>query len=517
MDRLLDKIGSNPEVVKRMAARCRLSNFARYMQPSLQMLPYHKVYYELLDRFAKGRIKKLMVQMPPQHGKSQGSSRFLPAFILGLNPDKKIAIGSYTATFAEKFNRDVQRIIDTPEYGRVFPDTKINGRNVVTTQSWLRNSTEFEVVGRKGSLRTVGRGGPLTGITVDVAILDDVYKDYAEGNSPTIREAAWNWYTSVISTRLHNDSQQLIVFTRWHEDDLIGRIEKGGEQGGEQIVDVYTWEDIDKAEQTPDVWVRINFEALKTSDPYELDPRQPGESLWESRHSREMLLARQSLAPMQFQCLYQGHPGSAVGRLYHPFRTWVNKEDFGKYIRTGAYVDVADEGNDFLFAVTYDVYKSDSTIWNEQTRRHEPILYALVTDMEFTDAPTEVTTVTVPALINRNGVQVAWVESNNGGSIFSKIIEPKVQARVIPFYQGGNKESRIITASANVNTQIIMPFGWEQRYRAVWEHLTTFIRHFRANKHDDAEDGLTGVYEKELAEGNAQPYSARARGVVRRN
>lgn len=447
----------------------------------------------------------------PTHN-SEGSSRKLPAFMLGLNPDRKICIGSYAATIARDFNRDVQRIIDTPRYRELFPGTYLNGSNVVTmANTYLRNSDVIEMVGRKGSLRVVGRGGSLTSKTVDVSILDDVYKDYAEGNSPIVRAAAWKWYTTVVRTRLHNDSQELIVFTRWHDDDLIGRIEKSGET----IIDVKCWADLEDV--TPGAWVRINFEGLKTGEPTEIDPREPGAALWESRHSKQKLEAQKALDPVQFQCLYQGNPGSAEGRLYQPFKTWVEKSDYGTYIRSGAYIDVADEGDDLLFAATYDVYKSDNLFFNEKTKRMEPILFALITDMEMTDENTDVTTVTVPAMINRNGTQKAWVESNNGGAGYEKVIKKKVRAITDPFYQGGNKESRIITASAMVNQHIIMPFGWETRYKAVYDHVTGFLRNFGANTHDDPEDGLTGIYEKEIADGNIQPYAHANRGVRRRN
>ena len=447
----------------------------------------------------------------PTHN-SEGSSRKLPAFMLGLNPDKKICIGSYAATIARDFNRDVQRIIDTPSYRELFPETYLNGSNVVTmANTYLRNSDVIEMVGHKGSLRVVGRGGSLTSKTVDVSILDDVYKDYAEGNSPIVRNAAWKWYTTVVRTRLHNDSQELIVFTRWHDDDLIGRIEKSGET----IIDVKCWADLEDV--TPGAWVRINFEGLKTGEPTEIDPREPGAALWESRHSKQKLEAQKALDPVQFQCLYQGNPGSAEGRLYQPFKTWVEKSDYGTYIRSGAYIDVADEGDDLLFAATYDVYKSDNMFFNEKTKRMEPILFALITDMEMTDENTDVTTVTVPAMINRNGTQKAWVESNNGGAGYEKVIKKKVRAITDPFYQGGNKESRIITASAMVNQHIIMPFGWETRYKAVYDHVTGFLRNFGANTHDDPEDGLTGIYEKEIADGNIQPYAHANRGVRRRN
>lgn len=447
----------------------------------------------------------------PTHN-SEGSSRKLPAFMLGLDPDRKIFIGSYAATIARDFNRDVQRIIDTPRYRELFPGTYLNGSNVVTmANTYLRNSDVIEMVGRKGSLRVVGRGGSLTSKTVDVSILDDVYKDYAEGNSPIVRAAAWKWYTTVVRTRLHNNSQELIVFTRWHDDDLIGRIEKSGEI----IIDITCWADLQNI--PPGAWVRINFEAIKTGEPTEIDPREPGAALWESRHSKQKLEAQKALDPVQFQCLYQGNPGSAEGRLYQPFKTWVEKSDYGTYIRSGAYIDVADEGDDLLFAATYDVYKSDNLFFNEKTKRMEPILFALITDMEMTDENTDVTTVTVPAMINRNGTQKAWVESNNGGAGYEKVIKKKVRAITDPFYQGGNKESRIITASAMVNQHIIMPFGWETRYKAVYDHVTGFLRNFGANTHDDPEDGLTGIYEKEIADGNIQPYAHANRGVRRRN
>ena len=264
-------IKENPELLVKAAARKRLLNFSRYVTPDMVVEPFHNVYYTVLDMFAHKLIKKLIIQEPPQHGKSEGSSRKLPSFMLGLNPDDKIVIGSYAATIARDFNRDVQRIIDTPRYLELFPNTFLNGSNVVTmANTYLRNSDVIEMVGKKGSLRVVGRGGSLTSKTVDVSILDDVYKDYSEGNSPVVREAAWKWYTTVVRTRLHNDSQELIVFTRWHDDDLIGRIEKSGEM----VIDVKTWDDLKNV--PAGAWLRLNFEALKTGEPTELDPREPG-------------------------------------------------------------------------------------------------------------------------------------------------------------------------------------------------------------------------------------------------
>ena len=500
-------LATHPELFMREGARRDLLEYARYMRPAYQVTPFHRNYARVLDMFAKKKIRKLIIQAPPQHGKSELSSRILPTFMLGREPDTKIAICSYAATIAKDFNRDCQRIIDSDEYRGVFPETVLNGSNVVTVaNNYLRNSDVFEIVGYAGSLRVVGRGGSLTSKTVDVMVFDDLYKDAAEANSPIVRAGAWDWYTKVALTRLHNDSQLLIVFTRWHPEDIIGRIIES-----EQVIEARAWEDFQNIPEG--AWVLVNFEAIKTGDPTEIDGRTEGEALWPGRHSLERLQAQRAIDPVGFQCLYQGSPGDAEAQLYKPFKTWVDKSDWGVYVRSGCYVDVADEGDDFLFAACYDIYRSNEQIWNERTHRFEPLLFALVTDIEYTDESTEVTTVTVPRMINANRVQKAWIESNNGGLQFEKVVRRKVQAITVPFYQGANKESRIVTNAPFVNSQIVMPFGWEARYPAFHKHISGFLREFGANAHDDDADGLTGIYEKELADGNTKPYGMAARGV----
>lgn len=487
----LQYVKSNPKELVKAAARHDLLAFARYMQPNLDIQPFHKTYYSVLNEFAHRRIKKLIITMPPQHGKSEGSSRKLPAFILGINPEAKITIGSYAASLARDFNRDVQKIIDTREYYELFPDTLLARTDKSSyTSLYRRNSDVIEVVGHTGSLKVVGRGGALTGKPVDVAILDDVYKDYAEANSPVIREAAWKWYTTVVRTRLHNDSQELIVYTRWHSDDLVGRLEKL-----EQIIDVKSWEDI---RNVPfGAWVRINFEAIKTTESTEIDPREFGQALWERKHSLASLLAKRKLDKIQFDCLYQGQPGSAVGKLYEPFKTYVSWQEYGTLIAKGNYTDCADEGTDYLCSVCYNKLLS-----REATDEHgKPIVFIAVTDVIYTDAPIEATTQSVPMMLNRESTQYAYIESNNGGRAFAKIIEPKTRTNIYSFTQTANKESRIITNAGLVTYHIIMPFDWETRFKDFHEAITGFLRNFKANAHDDAEDCITGIVEKEILDG----------------
>lgn len=492
--------GISGDDIVRCAARKRLINYARYIRPDYAVTPFHRNYLRLLDMFARGDIRKMIVQAPPQCGKSEGSSRILPSFMLGRNPDLRVVIGSYSSTIARDFNRDVQRIIDSREYSELFPGTILSGMAVGTDGKYIRTSDVIECCGRRGSLRVVGRGGSLTSKTVDVIILDDVYKDYAEGNSPVIRDAAWKWYTTVVRTRLHNNSQELIVFTRWNKDDLIGRII----DSGEKVVDAETWDGLQ--EIPADTWVRVNFEAIKVGAATEIDPRQPNEVLWADRHSLEQLSAQRELDPIMFQCLYQGNPGSAEGRLYHEFKTYTSPGDYGTYIRSGNYTDVADEGADYLCSVCYDIYRGRGTVYNERARRYEPLLYALVTDVVYTQDNADSTTITVPQMITRNHTQKCWIEANNGGSGWEKIVRRKVRAHTVPFTQHANKESRIITNSATVNNCIVFPFGWEERFPRFYQHITNYLADFKANTHDDAPDVLTGIIEKEILPGNSTAY-----------
>ena len=152
--------------------------FAKEVYPFLEFSPFHESYYSVLEAYAEGRISKLIVSVPPQHGKSMGATTLLPAYMLGIDPDMRIAIASYSGTLASKFNRRVQRILDSKEYAQIFPDTTI--KQGTKPLGYIRTSDEVEIIGHKGELISVGREGALTGNRVDCFILDDLYKDAME-------------------------------------------------------------------------------------------------------------------------------------------------------------------------------------------------------------------------------------------------------------------------------------------------------------------------------------------------
>lgn len=298
------------KILESELARRNFRDFILYTKPEYHFNWHHEVIINKLYAFANGEIKKLMLFVPPQHGKSELSTRRLPAFMLGLNPNQKIAICSYSATMASSFNRDIQRIIDDRPYSEVFPKTTLNENSAInpSKNTYLRNSETFEIIGHEGFVKTVGVGGSLTGTPVDIGIIDDPFKDREEAMSNTIREKVYNWYTDVFSTRLHNDSQQLLIMTRWHQDDLAGRIL-----------------------QTDNDWEVIVFQAIKERENLN-DPRQIGEALWPEKHSLERLLKIKNDTPITFNSLYQQEPKANKEILVFPEWEEIDQmPDYGQY------------------------------------------------------------------------------------------------------------------------------------------------------------------------------------------
>ena len=454
----------------RERAKRRLINFAEHIKEGFQRTKFHENYYAVLDAFAQGKVRKLIVSVPPQHGKSEGSSRLLPAYLLGQNPDLRIGVLSYSGGFAKKFNRAVQRIILTPEYQRLYPGTKTRQsmRDGLTTQT----ATEFEVAGHEGSLLTVGREGAITGNKLDVAILDDMYKDYMEANSPITREAVWDFYINVVKTRLHNDSQELIVFTRWHDDDLIGRIG--------QVEDIIPISDLKQLENIPeDSWAKVNFEAIKESEPSPIDKRKFGEALWPGMHDKSKLLQRRKLDPNRFDCMYQGNPEPKEGLLYGDFETYTKlPPTYGN----GNYTDTADSGDDYLCSISY--------------RKGRDKIY--VTDVYYSQEPMEVAEERLPMMFERSDTRYSNVESNAGGRYFAVKLSKKTRTKIKWFYQSKNKEARILTNAGTVNETIVFPADWQERWPIFASHVKRYKRLYRANKYNDVPDVLTGIIEKEV-------------------
>lgn len=230
---------------------------------------------KLVDLAAR-RITRLMVLMPPRHGKSELCSHWFPAWYEGTFPHHRTMLSSYEADFAA-------------EWGAKARDELINVGPLfgVEVSRNRRASYAWEIEQFGGGMKTAGIGGPFTGKGADLLIIDDPIKNAEEALSPTIRQKHWDWWQSTAQSRLEPNGVVLVIMTPWHEDDLRGRL----------------------LQQNPGEWEILRLPALAEDD----DPlgRKPGEALWPVRYDRPALeKIRNGIDAFWWQGLYQGNPGS---------------------------------------------------------------------------------------------------------------------------------------------------------------------------------------------------------------
>lgn len=281
-------------LIERRRARTSLIDFVRYTKSDYVVDWVHEELAAKLDQFlADVEAKKsprLMVFMPPRHGKSELASRRFPAYALGKNPNLTFIATSYSADLAVSISRDVQKVIDSDTYASLF-----KARLGRMGEPEKKTADEWEIVGGSGAYKCAGVGGGITGRGGDILLIDDPVKDFAEANSQTYREAVWNWYLSTLRTRAAPGAGILLIITRWHVDDVAGRLLVEADKGGEK-------------------WDVVDFPAIAEADEKH---RKAGEALSPKRFDLNALLAiKRSVGNYVWSALYQQSPIPSDGAVF---------------------------------------------------------------------------------------------------------------------------------------------------------------------------------------------------------
>lgn len=274
----LNKSSAALELLSRRKARASLIGFTEYTFPAFQAATHHKVIAEALESVERGDCKRLMIFAPPRHTKSELSSRRFPAWFIGRNPAKQIICSTYAQEFADDFGRDVREIVRCAEYKRLFEGVALS-EDSQAKNKWRTTANGIYV--------SVGVDGPLTGRGAHLALIDDPFKSRKEAESETVRNNVWHWYTSVLRTRLMPGGAIVLIMTRWHEDDLAGRLLKEMDDGGEQ-------------------WKVVSLPAVTQ-----------GEALWpEWFPMTELASIERTLGPRDWASLYMQNPTPDDGEYF---------------------------------------------------------------------------------------------------------------------------------------------------------------------------------------------------------
>lgn len=296
-------------------ARRHLIDFAPRIVFDYQAAAHHHLICSRLEAVERGEIDRLMIAMPPRHGKSQLASRLFPAWCMGRNPTTQIIAASYNSDLANDFGRDVRNIVGSPEFGAIFPGVSL----AVDSKAANRMNTNHG-----GTYIAAGVGTAVTGRGARIALIDDPFKDRAEADSERTRDAVWAWYQSTLYTRLMPCGAIVVINTRWHEDDLSGRLLNGSDK----------WELLELPAIAPD-----------------------GKALWPEWYDVPALQRiKANIGPREWSALYQQKPQPDEGTYFQRdwLREWTEKPAHLAIYGSSDYA-VTDGGGDYTVHTVWGI------------------------------------------------------------------------------------------------------------------------------------------------------------------
>jgi predicted phage terminase large subunit-like protein len=376
--------------------RRSLSRFCTAMQPSYELSRAHELMISHVQRLIEGKITRLALILPPRHGKSELANVLAPAFALGRNPREKIISITYGAELSEGFGRKVRNTLIDPAFQQIFPNCKLSPDSAAAYR--------FETLSG-GEYSATGKGGPITGRGAGILILDDLIKDFQEGNSDTACRSVVEWLQAVALTRLQPHARILAIGTRWSQrDPLQWLISQPG-------------------------FVVLHLPAISTGKHDPLN-RPAGAALWPKQYSSEKLEEiRRDIGTRTFSTLYQGDVTSAEGSIFR--RSWFSyyKErpaKFNKIIQSWDCAFKIGRQNDFSVCTTWGVTDSGFYLLHMWRQKVEfPILKKAVAELAAMWTPSEI-----------------LIEDSASGQSLVQELRTSTTYPIIPIRPDKDKESR---------------------------------------------------------------------------
>ena len=414
-----------------------------------------------LQDFIESDEEVCVVNIPPRHGKSRTAGN-LVEWRLGKDNTMKIMTGSYNETLSTMFSKNVRNSIqetkadeNKPVFSDVFPNTRIKyGDGAMNLWS---------LEGGYNNYLATSPTGTATGFGCNLMIIDDLIKSALEANNATILENHWTWFTDTMLSRLEEGGKIIVIMTRWHSQDLAGRVLEWCKEKKKKYRHISMKAMIDKEKK------KMLCPQILSYTSYQDKISAMGEDIASAN--------------------YQQEPIDLKGCLYTSFKTYedIPRDEKGNPLFTSVlnYTDTADEGLDYLCSITYGVYNKE----------------AYVLEIIYTQKPMEETEPAVAKMLYEYGVNKSKIESNNGGKGFARSIKRILseeynsnKTRVKWFHQSENKVARILSNATWIMDHVYYPKNWKDRWQDYHDAMVKYQREGK-NAHDDAPDATTGIAE----------------------
>lgn len=426
-------------------ARADLACYTMANYPAFQLPPFLELVVARLEAVERGEIRRLIISMPPRHGKSLLASTFFPAWYLGRNPDRYVIAASYGAELAEDFGRRIRNTVQSPLHRAIFPESRLAEGSAAAHR--------FDLT-RGGAYYAVGRGGSMTGRGAHLLSLDDPLKDAEEANSPTIRRNLQLWFATTAYTRLMPGGAVVLTQTRWHEDDLAGWLLR---------------------EYAAEGWEVLSLPAI--AEEHDLTGRAEGEALWPERFSNEALQSiKRQLGSAAFASLYQQRPAPIEGRVFRRewWRRYTAAPAPSELLRIVMSVDTAfkaGQENDYTAV----------TIWGE-TDTEYCLLHAWRERVEFPELKRKII-----EFARAWSPYAVLIEDKGSGQSLLQELDRDTNLPLHPVKVTSDKMSRAVGVTAIIEAgKVLLPVsaGWLDDF---FEEVSTFP----GSRHDDYVDTLT--------------------------
>jgi len=425
---------------------------------------HHEIIAEELEKADKGIAdwKILILMCPPRSGKSTEATINFPAWYLGRNPDKEIITASYSAELALDFGSKTRNLIDSEEYKWIFPEVTLQ-KDDKSKAKWRTN--------KGGSYISVGIGGAITGRGANILIIDDPIKNREEAESELIRQKHFDWFTSTAYTQLEPNGKVTLILTRWHLDDLAGRIMANEEFSSKMKV--------------------IKFPAIALEDE---KYRKKGEVLWKERYPLEEVESiKKGIGVYDFNALYQQSPILAESQEFKP--NWFIKRDWQDVMelntRNFLTIDTAvSKASSADYTGIVSNYVDRENKWNIKARRMRVNPKELI-DLLFT-------------LNDRDRYEKIGIEKTIYLDAIKPFLDDEMRKRdkfltIVPLeHKQINKEVRIRGLIPRYESRSIIHIKGE------CEQLEEELLTFPAGVHDDIIDAL--AYQPQIAEAPVSDY-----------